>query len=295
MKDLKGRTAFVTGAAIGIGLGICRALAREGVHLALADIEAEPLERAVAEMRGLGSEAFGLPLDVSDEAAVGRAAEKVAAQFGRLHVLVNNAGVTFAGSPLLGVPQQQLDWIFGVNVFGMLHCLRAFVPLIAQQIERHGEGGHVLNTASIGGLQVNPQLRNGPYAMTKYAVVAMSETLALDLEGSGIGVSVFCPALVATNLMRSGKRRPERFGGPYQPGAPAAAAASRAVPTRAISPDEAGVRAVAAIRNGEFFVFTHSETRAWIEARHRRLMQGFDQVDAWLAAQHEQQQVKRGP
>ena len=291
MDNLKGKSAFVTGAASGIGLGICRALAREGVNLALADIERAPLDQAVAEIAGLGVKAFGVQLDVSDEAAVGRAAEKVAAGFERLHLLVNNAGVTFAGSPLLGVPQRQFDWIFGVNVFGMLHCLRAFVPLI----RKHGEGGHILNTASIGGLQVNPQLRNGPYAMTKYAVVAMSETLALDLEGSFIGVSVFCPALVATNLMRSGNRRPERFGGPYQPGAPAATAASRVMPTRAISPDEAGLRAVAAIRNDEFFVFTHSETRAWIEARHRRLMQGFDQVDAWLAGQQGQQQIKREP
>ena len=291
MDNLKGKNAFVTGAASGIGLGICRALAREGVNLALADIERAPLDNAVAEIAGLGVKAFGVQLDVSDEAAVGRAAEKVAAGFERLHLLVNNAGVTFAGSPLLGVPQQQFDWIFGVNVFGMLHCLRAFVPLI----RKHGEGGHILNTASIGGLQVNPQLRNGPYAMTKYAVVAMSETLALDLQGSGIGVSVFCPALVATNLMRSGNRRPERFGGPYQPGAPAATAASRVMPTRAISPDEAGMRAVSAIRNDEFFVFTHSETRAWIEARHRRLMQGFDQVDAWLAGQQGQQQIEREP
>ncbi len=291
MKDLKGKNAFVTGAASGIGLGICRALAREGVNVALADIEQGPLDSAVAEIAGLGVKALGVRLDVSDEAAVKKAANKVASGFDRLHLLVNNAGVTFAGSPLLGVPQSQFDWIFGVNVFGMLHCLRAFVPLI----RNHGEGGHILNTASIGGLQVNPQLRNGPYAMTKYAVVAMSETLALDLEGSGIGVSVFCPALVATNLMRSANRRPEQFGGPYRPGAPAATAASRVMPTKAISGDEAGLRAVAAIRNGEFFVFTHPETRAWIEARHRRMMQGFDQVDAWLAAQHEQQQVKRGP
>ena len=281
MKELRNKNAFVTGAASGIGLGICRALAREGVNVALADIEQEPLDKAVAEIAALGVRSFGMPLDVSDEAAVDRAAEKVATGFDGLHLLVNNAGVTFAGSPLLGVPQRQFDWIFGVNVFGALNCLRAFVPLI----RKHGEGGHILNTASIGGLQVNPQLRNGPYAMTKYAVVAMSETLAIDLEGSGIGVSVFCPALVATNLMRSGNRRPERFGGPYRPAAPPAIAASRPMPTRAISPDEAGARAVAAIRNDEFFVFTHSETRAWIEARHRRLLQGFDQVDAWLAGQ----------
>ena len=127
----------------------------------------------------MGVRAFGVRLDVSDEAAVQRAAAEVESTFGDLHILSNNAGVTFAGSPLLGVPQQQLDWIFGVNVFGTLHCCRAFVPLI----QKHGQGGHIVNTASIGGLQVNPLLRNGPYAMTKYAVVAMSETLALDLDG----------------------------------------------------------------------------------------------------------------
>jgi len=280
MRALKGKNAIVTGAASGIGLGTCRALARAGVNLALADIEQGPLDAAVAEMAGHGIQAFGVRLDVSNEGAVQRAAEQVAAQFTELHILANNAGVAFAGSPLLGVPQQQLDWIFGVNVFGTLNCLRAFVPLI----QKHGKGGHIVNTASIGGLQVNPVLRNGPYAMTKYAVVALSETLALDLEGTGICVSVFCPALVATNLHRSAKRRPERFGGPYRP--TSAAGAGRAMPTKAISPDEAGQHVLRAIRDDEFFVFTHPETRAWIEGRHQRLIEGFDHVDAYLGGKN---------
>jgi NAD(P)-dependent dehydrogenase (short-subunit alcohol dehydrogenase family) len=280
MRDLKGRTAFVTGAASGIGLGICRALAGAGVNLALADIEPGPLDKAVAEIGALGVRAFGLRLDVSDEAQVQRAAAEVESRVGALHILSNNAGVAFAGSPLLGVPQRQLDWIFGVNVFGTLHCCRAFVPLI----QKHGQGGHVVNTASIGGLQVNPLLRNGPYAMTKYAVVAMSETLALDLEGTGIGVSVFCPALVATGLHKSAQRRPERFGGAYNPTA-ATAAAARVMPTDAISGDAAGERVVRAIEDDEFFVFTHPQTRAWIEDRHRRLMAAFDANDRYLAGQ----------
>jgi NAD(P)-dependent dehydrogenase (short-subunit alcohol dehydrogenase family) len=280
VRELKGRNAFVTGAASGIGLGICRALARAGVNVALADIEQEPLDRAVAEIAALGVRAFGVRLDVSDEAQVQRAADAVESAFGALHILSNNAGVAFAGSPLLGVPQRQLDWIFGVNVFGTLHCCRAFVPLIA----RHGQGGHVVNTASIGGLQVNPLLRNGPYAMTKYAVVAMSETLALDLQGSGIGVSVFCPALVATGLHKSAQRRPERFGGAYESAATATTAA-RVRPTDAISGNEAGERVRRAIEDDEFFVFTHPQTRTWIEDRHRRLMAAFDANDRYLAGQ----------
>jgi NAD(P)-dependent dehydrogenase (short-subunit alcohol dehydrogenase family) len=280
MRDLGGKNAFVTGAASGIGLGIARALARKGVNVALADIEQAPLDKAVGEIADLGVKALGVRLDISDEDEVRRAAGEVEAAFGDLHLLSNNAGVAFAGSPLLDVPQQQLDWIFGVNVFGTLHCLRAFVPLI----RRHGQGGHVVNTASIGGLQVNPVLRNGPYAMTKYAVVAMSETLALDLEGTGIGVSVFCPALVATGLAKSPSRRPARFGGAYRP---SGATPPRVPPTPAISPDEAGERVRRAIEDDEFFVFTHPETRTWIEARHRRLLDGFDRVDAWVAEKDE--------
>jgi NAD(P)-dependent dehydrogenase (short-subunit alcohol dehydrogenase family) len=280
MRDLNGRTAFVTGAASGIGLGICRALARAGVNIALADIEPEPLDKAVAEIGGMGVRAFGVRLDVSDESEVQRAAADVQSRLGELHILSNNAGVAFAGSPLLGVPQRQLDWIFSVNVFGTLHCCRAFVPLI----RKHGQGGHIVNTASIGGLQVNPLLRNGPYAMTKYAVVAMSETLALDLEGTGIGVSVFCPALVASGLYKSAQRRPERFGGAYKPAATTTAAA-RVMPTNAISGDEAGERVLRAIEDDELFVFTHPQTRAWIEDRHRRLMAGFDANDRYLAGQ----------
>jgi len=280
MRDLNGRTAFVTGAASGIGLGICRALARAGVNIALADIEPEPLDKAVAEIGGMGVRAFGVRLDVSDESEVQRAAADVQSRLGELHILSNNAGVAFAGSPLLGVPQRQLDWIFSVNVFGTLHCCRAFVPLI----RKHGQGGHIVNTASIGGLQVNPLLRNWPYAMTKYAVVAMSETLALDLEGTGIGVSVFCPALVASGLYKSAQRRPERFGGAYKPAATTTAAA-RVMPTNAISGDEAGERVLRAIEDDELFVFTHPQTRAWIEDRHRRLMAGFDANDRYLAGQ----------
>jgi NAD(P)-dependent dehydrogenase (short-subunit alcohol dehydrogenase family) len=278
MRNLRGKSALVTGAANGIGLGICRALARAGVDIALADIEQASLERARAEIASLGVAAIALRVDVSDNDAVERAAGELRAAFPKLHILVNNAGITFAGSPLLGVTQPQWDWIFGVNVFGALNCLRAVVPLIRE----HGEGGHIVNTASIGGLQVNPELRNGPYAMTKYAVVAMSETLALDLDGSGIGVSVFCPALVATTLLRSSERRPARFGGPSE--APPAMR-NRAMPTEAITPDAAGARVLRAIQEDEFFVFTHPETRAWIERRHRRLLDGFDRTDRYLATQ----------
>ena len=143
-------------------------------------------------------------------------------------------------------------------------------------MHRHGEAGHIVNTASIAGLQVNPKLRNGSYAMTKYAVVAASEALAFDLEGSNLGVSVLCPAMVATTIYASAQRRPERLGGPLaQPETEAARALNSQRACRPTTSDGA-----CSMRRGttEFFIFTHEEPRAWIEARHKRLMDGFDSI-----------------
>ena len=264
MRELQGKFAFVTGAANGIGLGIARALARAGVNVALADIA------------DLGVRTVALPLDVSDSAAVEAAARRVEAEFGRIHICVNNAGVSLGRIPAYELTQQQWDWLLGVNLFGVVNGVRAFLPLIRS----HGEEGHIVNTASIAGLQVNPVLRNGSYAMTKYAVVAFSEALDLELEGSPIGVSVLCPALVRTTLAAAGTRRPERFGGPYDTsGAPGAAALLDAATMQ--SPDAVGERVVAAIRGREFFIFTHPEPREWLTRRHARIMAAFDDLDRY--------------
>ena len=213
MKDIAGKVAFVTGAANGIGLGICRALARAGAHVALADIEPDTLARARSEIAGLGVRAIALPLDVSDADAVARAADAVEAEFGKVHIVCNNAGVSLGNVRLLEMTPAQWNWIFGVNVFGVVNGVQTFVP----RILRHGEGGHIVNTASMAGLQVNPAIPGiGAYAMTKHAVIALSEALAMELRGSGIGVSVLCPAQVNTTLSDSGSRRPERFGGSYE-------------------------------------------------------------------------------
>jgi len=176
------------------------------------------------------------------------------------------------------VTPEQWDWIFGVNIFGVLNGLRALVP----RMKQHGEPGHIVNTASIGGLQVNPQIRNGSYAMTKYAVVAASEALALDLEGSNLGVSVLCPAVVATTLYASSQRRPERLGGAFGKPNPETA---RLFTTHGIEPDDVGRRVLDAVAANEFFIFTHEEPRAWIETRHARLMSGFDSVERYNAKQ----------
>jgi NAD(P)-dependent dehydrogenase (short-subunit alcohol dehydrogenase family) len=276
--DFSGKTAFVTGAANGIGLGICRALARNGVNIVLADIEKAQLEIARRELAAFNVRTRAIEVDVSDATAFAHAADEAEAEFGNIHLLFNNAGVSLGAMPLWEVTPAQWEWIFGVNVQGVINGISTLVP----RMRKHGETGHVINTASIGGLQVNPNLRNGSYAMTKYAIVALSEALALDLEGSAIGASVLCPALVATTLHASSRRRPARLGGPYErQGADAAEAWQSA----GLSPDDVGMRVLDAVARSEFFIFTHEEPRAWIEQRHARILAGFDSIARYNASE----------
>lgn len=269
MKEFAGRAAFVTGAGQGIGLGIARALARAGVNVALADIDEAALGKAMAEIEALGVRALAVPVDVSDAQAMKHASEAVVRGFGALHILVNNAGVAVAPRPISQITAEDWDWLIGVNVHGLLHGLRYFLPLIRAQ----GGDGHVVNTASIGGLQVRPGRGTGGYAATKYAVMAISESLEHELAGTPIGVSVLCPAAVDTSIYDSARRRPARFGGPTAPPDIKAEMLPNALP-----PDVVGERVVHAIREREFFVFTHEGPRTWLEERHRRLMDGFERA-----------------
>jgi NAD(P)-dependent dehydrogenase (short-subunit alcohol dehydrogenase family) len=277
MQDIAGKVAFVTGAANGIGLGICRALARAGAHVALADIQPEPLERARSEIAALGVRAIALPLDVSDADAVARAADSVEAAFGNVHIVCNNAGISLGNVSLLEMTPAQWNWIFGVNLFGVVNGVQVFVP----RIRRHGEGGHIVNTASMAGLQVHPAIPGiGAYAMTKHGVIALSEALAMELQGSGIGLSVLCPAQVDTTLYDSGQRRPERFGGSYQR---SDLDAARKRSAAGLSADAVGEHVVHAIRHDEYFIFTHPEARTRVEERHARMQAGFDAAARYTA------------
>jgi len=277
MLDPTGKTAFVTGAASGIGLGIARQLARAGARVALGDIRADALEAAREQVSALGGEAIGIIVDVSDPDSVEAAAREVEDRFGNIHAVFNNAGVASHGVPVADVPLADWNWVIGVNVYGVIHGIRSFLP----RIRAHGEGGHIVNTASIGGLQVNPTFLTGPYSMTKYAVVALSEALRNELADTDIGVSVLCPMSVATDIHLSARSRPERLGGPHE--RPQDHFMGDLIKDGQ-SPDQVGERVVAALRNGDFFILTHPETREWIENRHARIREGFDQLDAFLEA-----------
>ena len=275
--DLKGKTAVVTGSAGGIGLGIAKALAGAGMNLVLADLQPDRLEEARTAIEALGVRAVGVTVDVSDAASVANVARVAASTFGKLHVAVNNAGVAMHGTPVEQVTPEEWNWLIGVNVMGVINGIRSFVPLI----RKHGEGGHVVNTASVSGFFVRQGRNQGAYAMSKYAVVALSEALEQEVAGSGIGVSVLCSGPVTTNIFGSAATRPERFGGAYHRPAQEAMGGMLGA---GLPPELVGQRVLQAMQAAEFYILTHTSERDAIKARHARIEAAFDRADDWARA-----------
>jgi NAD(P)-dependent dehydrogenase (short-subunit alcohol dehydrogenase family) len=278
MRDFKGKTAIVTGAASGIGLGIAKALARAGTNIVLADLRAEPLEAARQAIEAIGVRAVGVTVDVSDPASIEAAGKAALDAFGALHIAVNNAGVAMHGTPVESVTSQEWEWVTGVNVKGVINGIRTFVPMIRS----HGQGGHVVNTGSISSFFVREGRNQGAYAMTKYAVLALSEALEQELAGSGIGVSVLCPGGVTTSIFDSAATRPDRFGGSYS--RPEQEAMKSAFSTGALAPDVVGRRVLQAIQDNEFYVLTHTSERETVAARFDRILEAFDRADKVMPA-----------
>jgi NAD(P)-dependent dehydrogenase (short-subunit alcohol dehydrogenase family) len=275
MRDLAGKTAFVTGGADGIGLALGRAFAEAGMKVMLADVETEALSAAVKSLHNAGPDVRGISCDVADPASVDRAANETIEAFGNVHVVCNNAGVAAAG----GIDDISLDnwrWVLDVNLMGVLHGIRAFLP----HIRAHGEGGHFVNTASMAGM--NGGLGFSPYTASKFAVVGMSEGLAQQLKPHGIGVSVLCPHFVRTRIGESGRNRPERYGATqtFDPDSPAGQmlafiAASIAA---GLDPADVAARVLAAIREDEFYVFTHPDMRGVVDERFATIQAAMDKV-----------------
>ena len=277
MRELTGKTAFVTGGASGIGLALGRAFAQSGMKVMLADIEAEALKKAVHGLREFGSNVRDTICDVADPDSVERAAQESFAAFGNVHVVCNNAGVAAGG----GIDTISLDnwrWVLDVNLMGVLHGIRSFLP----HMRAHNEGGHIVNTASMAGMVGG--LGFSPYGASKFAVVSMSEGLATQLAPHGIGVSVLCPSYVRTGIGESGRNRPERYGPApvLDPNGPSAAMVAEIARQLAagLEPAAVAARVLAAIRQNRLYVFTHPGMRAWVEERFAAILAAMDQVTA---------------
>jgi NAD(P)-dependent dehydrogenase (short-subunit alcohol dehydrogenase family) len=277
MRQLAGKTAFVTGGASGIGFALGRAFAEAGMKVMLADIETDALAAAVESLHDFGTDVRGVACDVADPLSVERAAEASYEAFGNVHVVCNNAGVA-GGSGIDIISLDTWRWVLDVNLMGVLHGIRSFLP----HIRAHGEGGHIVNTASMAGLQSG--LGFSPYATSKFAVVAMSEGLAIELKPLGIGVSVLCPGFVRTRISESGRNRPERYGPTRtpDPASPAGALAARLaeLSRSGLDPSDVAALVLAAIREDELYVFTHPEMRGEVEERFAAILAAMDKAAA---------------
>jgi NAD(P)-dependent dehydrogenase (short-subunit alcohol dehydrogenase family) len=277
VRELKGRTAFVTGGASGIGLALGRAFAEAGMKVMLADVERRALDAALKDLHDFGPNVRGVSCDVADADSVERAALAACEAFGNVHVVCNNAGVAAGG----GIDTISLDnwrWVLDVNLMGVLHGIRSFLP----RMRAHGEGGHIVNTAAMAGM--NAGLGFSPYVASKFAVVAMSEGLAMQLKPHGIGVSVLCPSFVRTRMGDSGRNRSGRYGEaqPLDPASPAGMMVAEIAGRLQAGLDPAAVAAsvLLAIREDQLYVFTHPNMREEVDGRFAAIQAAMDKVTA---------------
>lgn len=267
MHDVEGKVAFVTGGSSGIGLGIARAFADAGMKVAIGYRTKQHLDAAMQCLSSAGNRIHAVDVDVTDRPGMERAAEEIVRTFGKLHVLVNNAGVVYPGS-LSSTTYLDWDWIMSVNLDAVFNGIRASLP----HIRAHGEGGHIMATSSVMGLCVFGS-QAAAYTVSKFAVVGLMEVLRAELAGSGIGTSVFCPGVVSTNVMSSDRNRPAGPAG-SQPTSRTTATPKRSNEATdiAMDPFEAGRLVLRGMRNNDLYILTHPEYEQIIRERHEVLI-----------------------
>jgi len=269
--DYTGKVAVITGGASGIGFATARRMAARGARTVLVDRDAAALEGAIASLRAEGAAAVEARVcDVTDLAAMQTLAADVMANFGRVDVLFNNAGVAVAG-PIADMRHADWRWIIDVDLWGPIHGVEAFLP----HMRAAGQGGHILFTASFAGLVPNVGL--GPYCVAKYGVVALAEVLQKELRAEGIGVSVLCPMRVATNIGSSERNRDDRYGGPdASPTVPDQDGDNPDLAGRVLDVDDVAAQVLKAIDANALYILPHAESRAFIERRFNRILRDFD-------------------
>ena len=280
MKDVAGKVAFITGGASGMGLAMAHSLSAAGMKVVIADIEQQALDAALQQFSDSNSEVIGMRVDVTRREAMEQAAADTIAEFEKVHVVCNNAGVAVGGT-IDNMSYKDWDWVMGVNLDGVVNGVQAFLPLI----NAHGEGGHFVNTASMAGHIPVPAL--SVYNTSKFAVVGMSEVMRLDLAAHNIGVSVLCPGVVRTNIFESGRNRPgdltaetdtasqllqDDGGNPEQ---------LQAMLEGALDPAVVGDMVLHAIQTDELYIFSHPEFQAPVTARAEEISASFDRWRAY--------------
>jgi NAD(P)-dependent dehydrogenase (short-subunit alcohol dehydrogenase family) len=270
MKDFKDKVAVITGAASGIGRALAERCAAEGMKAVLADVEAGALAKAEAEMKASGAAVIGVRTDVSKAADIDALARKALDAFGAVHLLCNNAGIGTAGT-IWETSLADWEWTMGVNLWGVIHGIRVFVPImLAQDVECH-----IVNTASIAGLLSGPGL--GPYKVTKHGVVTLSETLYHELaeRQAKVKVSVLCPGVVNTRIMEGARNRPEHL----PPSAPVSRAAGeswellRQMVQAGLSPELVADAVFKAVREEQFYILTSPADKEWVRSRMEDILQ----------------------
>lgn len=274
MKDFAGKVAVVTGGASGIGRAMAERFAQAGMRVVLADVEEPVLRQAAEEMTGAGMTVLPVVTDVSHAEQVEALAQQTLAAFGAVHIVCNNAGVG-AGSTVWESTLADWEWVLGVNLWGVIHGIRTFTPLLLKQAQAQGAEGHIVNTASIAGLVAGPGL--GAYKASKFAVVSLSETLYYELaqQTDKISVSVLCPMWVRTNIYTSGRNRPTTLmNEPDQPVSDMLAdPAARALVERdIIDVAEVAERVFAAVRDKQLYILTHPASKRFVQHRMEHIL-----------------------
>lgn len=267
MQDFEGKIAVVTGAASGIGEGMARTFASEGMHVVVSDIEAAAAEEVSKSLREIGVRSIAVETDVSDRASVEALAVATYTEFGAAHLVCNNAGVCL-GSPAHESTDDDWRWLFSVNVEGVINGCQSFIPRLIEQ----GPGSHIVNTASIAGFLPFGQTL-GAYSASKAAVVGISESYADSIQPYGIGMSILCPGLVTTNLISAERNRPTALGerpGNLEP------ILGDSHQEEGMDPMTVGKWVVQALRDDQRFIFSHPEMREFVQDHFDHVMAGFD-------------------
>lgn len=272
MDSFEGRTAVVTGAASGMGRAFAERFGALGMNVVLADVEEPRLAEVAASMRESGAEVLPVVTDVGAGESVDALAAKAFDTFGAVHVLCNNAGVG-GGGPIAELTTNDWKWVIDVNLWGVVHGLRAFLPTMLES----GEEGHIVNTASVAGMLAGPGM--GPYNATKFAVVAITETLHAELAASGspIGASVLCPGLVNTDIMNSARNRPAALSSRAIAGDPERAAEFKKMLESGHQPADVALMVERGIREKRLHIFTDQQFLPMFEARVQGIVDAFRQ------------------